>query len=85
MAIRLSDISFKNLLTNFAAAIILFRIIFHSVRCFQLRITMKEIAKMANVSATTVSKVLNHRDMGISEATKEKIFSIADGSSLTFE
>lgn len=38
---------------------------------------MKEIAKMANVSATTVSKVLNHRDMGISEATKEKIFSIA--------
>ena len=38
---------------------------------------MKEIAKMANVSVTTVSKVLNHRDMNISETTKEKILRIA--------
>ena len=42
-----------------------------------MRITMKEIAKMANVSVTTVSKVLNHRDMNISETTKEKILRIA--------
>ena len=42
-----------------------------------MRITMKEIARLANVSVTTVSKVFNNRDMNISEATRKKILDIA--------
>lgn len=40
-------------------------------------ITVKEIAALASCSATTVSKVLNNRDMNISEATRTKILAIA--------
>lgn len=40
-------------------------------------ITVKEIAALANCSPTTVSKVLNNRNMNISEATKSKILAIA--------
>lgn len=43
-----------------------------------MSITIKEIATIAGCSATTVSKVLNGREMGISESTKAKILSIAD-------
>ncbi|PIU29083.1 MAG: LacI family transcriptional regulator, partial [Candidatus Hydromicrobium americanum] len=38
----------------------------------------KDIAKLANVSRTTVSFVLNNRtDMKISEATRKKVLNIA--------
>lgn len=40
-------------------------------------ITVKEIAALANCSPTTVSKVLNNRNMNISEPTKNKILAIA--------
>lgn len=40
-------------------------------------ITVKDIAALANCSTTTVSKVLNNRDMNISEETKARILSIA--------
>lgn len=39
---------------------------------------MKDIAKKAGVSVTTVSKIFNNRDMGISEATKRRVYEIAD-------
>ena len=38
--------------------------------------TLKDIAKMANVSSATVSKVLNGKDEHISEATRQKILEI---------
>lgn len=39
-------------------------------------ITMKEIAELAGVSKTTVSKVINNKDHNISKATKDKILNI---------
>ena len=42
-----------------------------------LRMTMKEIARLAGVSMTTVSKVLNNRDVNVSDATRTKVLSIA--------
>ncbi|MCI8374152.1 MAG: LacI family transcriptional regulator [Lachnospiraceae bacterium] len=38
--------------------------------------TMKDIAEAAGVSITTVSKILNHVDMHISEATKERVLEL---------
>lgn len=38
-----------------------------------MSITIKEIAQLAGVSKTTVSKVLNNKDESISQATREKI------------
>ena len=40
--------------------------------------TLKEIAKLANVSSATVSKVLNGKDEHISEATRKKILEIVE-------
>ncbi|ACB86245.1 LacI family DNA-binding transcriptional regulator [Natranaerobius thermophilus] len=39
--------------------------------------TIKDIAKKAGVSITSVSQVLNNKDMGIKEETKEKILAAA--------
>ena len=41
-----------------------------------LAVTINDIAKLAGVSKTTVSKVINNKDDSISKATKEKIISI---------
>ncbi len=41
-------------------------------------ITLKEIAKMANVSSATVSKVINGKDKYISDATRKKILDIVE-------
>lgn len=40
--------------------------------------TMKDIAKKAGVSVTTISKIFNNRDMNISEATKQRVYEIAE-------
>lgn len=42
----------------------------------QVAITIKDIARLANVSITTVSKVINNKDDSISEQTKNKILQI---------
>ncbi|MBV1821656.1 LacI family transcriptional regulator, partial [Bacteroidales bacterium MSK.15.36] len=42
------------------------------------KVTMMDIAKMANVSKTTVSMVINNRDSGISKETRKKILDIAE-------
>lgn len=42
------------------------------------KITMKDIAEMANVSKTTVSMVLNNREKNISEETKNRVLEIAN-------
>lgn len=41
-----------------------------------MKITIKDIAKMANVSVATVSKVINKKDDDISDSTKERIMDI---------
>lgn len=43
-----------------------------------MKITIKEIAKMADVSIATVSKVVNHKDQNISEETRRKILDLID-------
>ncbi|CDI50535.1 LacI family DNA-binding transcriptional regulator [Clostridium tetani] len=42
------------------------------------KVTMMDIAKIAKVSKTTVSMVINNSDSGISEETRKKILSIAE-------
>lgn len=42
------------------------------------RITIKEIAKLANLSTATVSYALNNKDSDINEATKKRILQIAN-------
>ncbi len=43
-----------------------------------MKITIKEIAKLANVSTATVSKVVNHKDDNISEATRQRVLDVID-------
>lgn len=42
------------------------------------KVTMMDIAKIANVSKATVSMVINNRDCGISDETRKKVLSIAE-------
>lgn len=42
-----------------------------------MKVTIKDIAKEANVSITTVSLVLNHKKCRVSQETKDKIFNLA--------
>ena len=41
-----------------------------------MAVTIKDIAKMAGVSITTVSRILNNKEGFISEATREKVLRI---------
>jgi len=43
-----------------------------------MKITIKEIAKLANVSTATVSKVVNHKDDNISEATRQRVLDVIE-------
>ena len=43
-----------------------------------MSITIKEIARLADVSTATVSMILNKKDQNISPSTREKILSIAE-------
>lgn len=40
--------------------------------------TIKDIAKAANVSAATVSRIINHKDDNISKETRERVLAIID-------
>ncbi|WP_408011295.1 LacI family DNA-binding transcriptional regulator [Pseudalkalibacillus sp. A8] len=43
-----------------------------------MSVTIKDIAKKANVSITTVSRVLNHKTEGIGQATRKKVLDIIE-------
>lgn len=43
-----------------------------------MKLTIKDIAKMANVSKGTVSRVINNKPEGVSDQTRERILSIID-------
>lgn len=43
-----------------------------------MKITIKDIAKMADVSTATVSKIVNHKDQNISQATRQKVLDLID-------
>jgi len=43
-----------------------------------MKITIKDIAKMADVSTATVSKVVNNKDKNISEATRQRILALIE-------
>jgi len=47
------------------------------VRCMELSVTIKNIAQIANVSYSTVSKALNNSPL-VKNSTKERIISIAN-------
>ena len=49
----------------------------------RLSMTIKEIAKRAGVSVSTVSKVMNHKDSSISQETRERVLQIAKEFSYT--
>ena len=38
--------------------------------------TIRDIAKIANVSVTTVSKIINKKDESISEETRERVLAV---------
>ena len=42
-----------------------------------MKITIKDIAKEANVSTATVSKILNNKDQRISSQTRKRVLEIA--------
>lgn len=46
-------------------------------------ITMKDIAREAGVSITTVSKIINNKDMNISEQTRQRVLEIAKRENYT--
>ena len=41
-----------------------------------MKVTIKHIAKLADVSIATVSKVVNHKDENISEQTRARVLAI---------
>ncbi|MDW7660943.1 MAG: LacI family DNA-binding transcriptional regulator [Bacillota bacterium] len=43
-----------------------------------MKITIKDIAKMADVSTATVSKIVNHKDQNISQATRQKVLDLIE-------
>lgn len=43
-----------------------------------MKITIKDIAKLADVSIATVSKVVNHKDQNISEETRQRIWELIE-------
>lgn len=43
-----------------------------------MKITIKEIAKLAGVSTATVSKIVNHKDENISDATRERVLDLIE-------
>ncbi len=43
-----------------------------------MKITINDIAKMANVSKATVSRVINNKEEGVSEETRKRILKIID-------
>lgn len=45
-----------------------------------MKVTIGDIAKMANVSKTTVSRIINNKTEGFSAATKEKIIKLIEES-----
>lgn len=47
-------------------------------RMNEMAVTIKDIAKKANVSITTVSRVLNNKSKGVSNETRENIWKIVD-------
>ena len=44
----------------------------------QHRVTIKDVARQADVSIATVSKIINGKDEHISEATRQKVFEVLD-------
>jgi len=42
-----------------------------------MKVTIKDIARLANVSVATVSKVINKKDKDISDSTRQKVLEIA--------
>ena len=42
----------------------------------QHRVTIKDVARQADVSIATVSKIINGKDEHISEATRQKVFEV---------
>lgn len=43
-----------------------------------MKVTIKQIAKLADVSIATVSKIVNHKDERISEQTRQRVLKIID-------
>lgn len=43
-----------------------------------MRVTVEDIARMANVSKATVSRVLNHSEKGVGQATRERVQKVID-------
>ncbi len=41
-----------------------------------MKTTIKDIARMAEVSTATVSKIVNHKDKNISEATRQRVLAV---------
>lgn len=48
-----------------------------------MKVTIKDIARIAEVSTTTVSKIINNKDGNISNATRERVLKIMDDYNYT--